>query len=46
MQKKRRNGRASTEHLLRTRSRICAVSISKDFAHAGRAYFKGQRPLI
>jgi len=29
--------------LLSTRSRICAVSISKDFVHAGGAYFKGRR---
>src|SRR5258707_4338293 len=32
--------------LLSTRSRICAVSISKDFVHAGRAYFKGRSLLI
>ena len=31
------------KRLLRTRSRICAVSISGDFVHAGRAYFKGRR---
>src|SRR5258706_15511737 len=28
--------------LLRTRSRICAVSISKDYVRAGRACFKGR----
>ena len=31
---------------LRTRSRICAVSISKDFVHDGRAYFKDRPPII
>ena len=31
---------------LRTRSRICAVSISKVFVHDGRAYFRDRRPLI
>ena len=29
------------KRLLRTRSRICAVSISGDCAHAGEAYFNG-----
>jgi hypothetical protein len=54
MQQKRRNGRTiprnahglRPKHLLRTRSRICAVSISKDFVHAGRASFKDQFLLI
>src|ERR1700736_1169098 len=32
--------------LLRTRSRICAVSISRDYVHAGRAFFKGRLLLI
>jgi len=31
---------------LRTRSRICAVSISKVFVHDGRAYFRNRRPII
>jgi len=43
MQEKRRNGR---EHLLRTRSRICAVSISKACARGGRACCKDQRQVI
>ena len=30
-------------HLLRTRSRICAVSISKDFVHDGRVCFRDRR---
>ena len=30
---------------LRTRSRICAVSISKVFVHDGRAYFRARRPI-
>src|SRR6476659_7925133 len=34
------------KHLSRTRSRICAVSISGDYVHAGRVYFNGRRPLI
>src|SRR5258706_7679414 len=34
------------KHLSRTRSRICAVSTSGDYAHAGRVYFNGRRPLI
>jgi len=46
MQKKRRSGRASTKRLLRTRSRICAVSISADYVHAGKAYFNDGRPHI
>ena len=33
-------------HLLRTRSRICAVSISKVCARGGRACCKDQRPII
>ena len=33
-------------HLLRTRSRICAVSISKVCAHGGRACCKDRRPII
>src|SRR5258708_1375033 len=32
--------------LLETRSRICAVSISKVFVHDGRAYFRNRRPII
>jgi hypothetical protein len=32
--------------LSNTRSRICAVSISKDFVHVGRAYFNAPRLLI
>jgi transposase len=34
------------KRLLRTRSRICAVSISADYVHAGKAYFNDRRPLI
>ena len=34
------------KRLLRTRSRICTVSISGDYVHAGRAYFKGRLLLI
>jgi len=34
------------KRLLRTRSRICAVSISGDYVHAGKAYFNDRRPLI
>ena len=34
------------KHPLRTRSRICAVSISGDYVHDGRACFKDRRPLI
>ena len=34
------------KHLSRTRSRICAVSTSGDYVHAGRVYFNGRRPLI
>ena len=34
------------KHLLRTRSRICAVSISGDYVHAGRVFFRGPHPLI
>jgi hypothetical protein len=34
------------ECLLRTRSRICAVSISGDYVHAGRVCFKGPLLLI
>ena len=37
MQKKRRKVVPRPRPLLRTRSRICAVSISKDFDHDGRA---------
>jgi hypothetical protein len=33
------------KRLLRTRSRICAVSILGDFVRAGRAFFK-DRPLL
>ncbi len=54
MLEKRRSGRASTVAAfasrlklpLRTRSRICAVSISKVFVHDGRAYFRNRRPII
>ena len=31
---------------LETRSRICAVSISKGFVHDGRACFRDRRPII
>ena len=34
------------KHLSKTRSRICAVSISGDYVHAGRVYFKSPHPLI
>ena len=34
------------KHPLRTRSRICAVSISKVCARDGRAYFRDHRPII
>jgi hypothetical protein len=30
---------------LETRSRICAVSISKGFVHGGKAYFRDRRPI-
>src|SRR5260221_4179791 len=47
MRKKRRNGRVTTEtYLSRTRSCICAVSISKVFAHGGGVCCKDQRPIM
>jgi len=47
MQRKRRQGRALDQgRLLRTRSRICAVSISKPSFTLAERIFKGRRPLI
>jgi hypothetical protein len=34
------------KYLSSTRSRTCAISISKDYGRTGRAYFNGRRPLI
>jgi hypothetical protein len=40
MQKKVATVAYRPKRLLKTRSRICAVSVSGDCVHAGRAYFK------
>jgi hypothetical protein len=46
MQKKHRNGRTSTKTSVEDEIAHLPVSISKDFAHAGKAYSNGRRLLI
>jgi hypothetical protein len=41
MQTKHRNGRASAKIPLRTRSRICVVSILWGCEHVGRVFLEG-----